>query len=206
MNKIHIFGIILGILLCCCDRMSDPSVRVEVGRTAAEQLDASSQEYLIYSFLLDELTPSLRGRSVVISDLTTTYSLPYANLEEAVSTLREKASSDVSVEVYRDFLKRNEQPVRLVGSFHSETRYELVTSEELISTFQHGDGWATFNRRFPGHALIEFSRIGFDANTGRALVYVSSRGGPKTGQGNYFLLEEDNGKWVIQQKIESWTS
>jgi hypothetical protein len=59
-----------------------------------------------------------------------------------------------------------------------------------------------------GHeiAVVRLSRVGFDADRTRALVYRGQVCGPLCGSGGYVLLEKRSGAWRIVDEAHLWIS
>lgn len=55
-------------------------------------------------------------------------------------------------------------------------------------------------------SLISLSNIGFNMQITQAVLYVGRWCGPKCGEGNYYLLNKIDGKWLITEEINSWVS
>lgn len=199
--------LILGILLSGCERKSFIAQSVfDSDQKVRQQADLKAEEYAIYSLIINSMYSGNGEKSVVVFNQTTTYALPYSSLDEALINVRERTVGDITTEVFEDFLNKNKLPAVLTDEFSVGVQCVLLGKEDLNSIFQVGNGWIDFNSRYPGQALLEFSRVGFNPEMIDALVYTSSRGGPKTGQGNYVTLTKTNGGWTIRQKIEAWTS
>jgi hypothetical protein len=55
-------------------------------------------------------------------------------------------------------------------------------------------------------AVVRLSRVGFDADRTRALVYRGQMCGPLCGSGEYVLLEKRSGVWRIVDEAHLWIS
>jgi hypothetical protein len=61
-------------------------------------------------------------------------------------------------------------------------------------------------KKYPGHGVMEFSRVGFDAKKDQALVYAGIQGGPKSGAGFLILLSKRTNRWTLERKVFVWLS
>ena len=54
--------------------------------------------------------------------------------------------------------------------------------------------------------LISFSRVGFNAKEDQALVSMDFVCGELCGAGGTYLLEKEEGVWVVKQTLTAWIS
>ena len=88
-----------------------------------------------------------------------------------------------------------------------EDEYKFISTQEFANLFRpNADGWASFYSQHKSSDLITLSKVGFNSNKTKALVYAASQCGWKCGKGDYFLLNKQNGAWEIVTMINSWVS
>lgn len=88
-----------------------------------------------------------------------------------------------------------------------ENEYKFISTQEFANLFHpNADGWARFYSQYESSDLITLSKVGFNSNKTKALVYAASQCGWKCGNGNYFLLNKQDGAWKIVTMINSWVS
>jgi len=106
------------------------------------------------------------------------------------------------------FLKVNTRRAFLRRSFQSPIDYELVDSNQLVAIFKNnGAGWQTYYKLFPGsQGVATFSRVGFNQDGTQALFYLSNQCGGLCGIGEYVVMENHNGRWIIAKEIVMWIS
>ena len=93
-------------------------------------------------------------------------------------------------------------------SFNSPVDYEVVNSAQLDSFFKKGGGsWPAYYKQYPGsQGVLEFSRVGFNADGTQALFYYGNTCGGLCGGGGYVVMKKRSGRWVIGKEIEMWVS
>lgn len=206
MNKLYSF-LIFGILFSGCERVAFvTNTNFEGKSEVIEQTDSYAEDYTIYSVLINGMYNRDEENSVVISNQTTSYALPYANLNESLLGVKERIPGGIADEVLENFSNKNKVPLTLQNRFNVRVPYVLLSKRDLDYIFQPGNDWIEFYRKYPGQGLIEFSRIGFNPQMNQALVYTSMQSGGKSGQGYYVFLSKEGGNWTIKYKIEIWTS
>lgn len=199
--------LILGILLLGCEKgsfVADTSLRGE--QEVTQKTDLQAEDYEVYSALIDKMYARDEVTSLVIFNQTTSYVLPYKDLNEALRNINERVPGGIANEVIEDFSTKNKLPRTLHSRFSVKVPYTLLNKEDLNSIFQQSNGWSEFLRRYPKQSLLEFSGIGFNPEMNQALVYTSTESGGKSGSGYYVLLTKENGNWSIKYKFEAWTS
>lgn len=185
-----------------------------------------SEEYLVYSALIDERhsEPSakplftIKGelvkerhvvdpplKLVVIEDKTL-YTIDSMDAENRARVLREKMPAGVE-ETFADFISKNQRAYKLSNNFTATIKTELINEQEKQDYFSNKTGMADgFFARYPGaQGTLAFSRVGFNPNKDKALVYVDPREDfdaqlrPLWTWTTYFaLLAKLEHGWVIQ--------
>lgn len=69
------------------------------------------------------------------------------------------------------------------------------------------DFWSAFRENYPeAGAIISISRVGFNAEHTQAIIEVGYATGPLGGEGDYVLLDKENGVWKVQYLLGAWIS
>jgi hypothetical protein len=69
------------------------------------------------------------------------------------------------------------------------------------------DGWNDFYKKYPNSSgYISVSRVGFNTNFTRALLYKSNSCGSLCGSGDYVLFEKADGIWKAVNWFNCWMS
>jgi hypothetical protein len=84
--------------------------------------------------------------------------------------------------------------------------YVLLSSDEMSNIFLQPDGWDVFHQKYSRAGYQVFSRVGFNNTLDQAVIYVGQMAGPLMGSGNYYLLEKENGEWILKEQIMVWIS
>lgn len=127
--------------------------------------------------------------------------------EKTAESLRKKAPS-LQLSTIESFRKANIQQAFVGRSLRSPIDYELVDSAQLDSFFKKkGEYWLAYYKQYPGGSgLVEWSRVGFNADGTQALFYEGYRCGGLCGTGRYVVMEKKNGSWSIGTDIVVWVS
>ena len=82
-----------------------------------------------------------------------------------------------------------------------------VSNDELRHIFQDRNGWKRFREMYPqSRGIVDFSRVGFNANMTQALVYAGIQRDWLMGHGAYLLYSRKNGVWVQTSILTAWIS
>lgn len=193
------------IVLSSCSLASHAPASANLGSEGNESSELTAEEYAIYSALVEIAYNAQRERPSLISNKTSAYYLPFASPGEALDDLDSRVSGGILAEIRADFASKNNLP-RIIKQFNASVPYSLLDQAELQLIFRDGNGWDDFFKIYPDRNLVTFSRIGFNKERNRALVYMGTEAGPKGGNGQYILFYKAANNWVIEQKLETWTS
>ena len=162
-----------------------------------------SEEYEIYSLVLNELK-MIDESYVVINDHTIADRRPFTPIKQRLHSANKQMRGGIPLQLQNDFAAKNRDRYALEDRFNLGVKTIFLSQAQIDKLVL--PEWVEFLKKYPGHGLIEVSRVGFNARRDRALVYAGSQGGPKSGAGFLILLSKTNGKWVIDQKIFAWLS
>jgi hypothetical protein len=117
-------------------------------------------------------------------------------------------------EVIADYESKRKGEKELRSVFKIPFEYSLISDGELKKIFgdprEHvktDQTWTKFYERYPGSAgYNSLSRVGFDKEKRRALVYFVNWCGSLCGTGSYLLLEKIDGNWTVQERVMIWIS
>ena len=171
------------------------------------QSKAEGEDYAIYLSLLNKLYSNNSGTaSVGIVEQTSLFSPPGGSLDKTLNFVRQQTSGQIPQEVIDDIKIKNRDSYKLDDHFNIGVKYVLLPKQEIQDLFSSGGTWAELNERYSINQVIVFSKIGFNRAKTQALVYTSTRSGPKTGYGLYVYLTKNNGVWTIKHQVEVWVS
>jgi hypothetical protein len=178
--------------------------------TKAIEQPVAPIEYAVYDVVIAGLNLDReRFQLLVIEDHTWR---PDPLNQDLRSILAELAGQSPSIlkEVIPDFKAKNEGSHQLRDLFGTAMTHKLISAKDLRSIFgpaQGPDAWKVFYESYPrSYGLLVFSRVGFDVEMKRALVYVQRRCGDLCGYGDLVLLSNDNGEWKPKTKLRLWVS
>ena len=173
---------------------------------AAGQPDSGPdyEEYAIYSVVINDLK-MIDEDYILINDHTTVDKKPFTPTKKRLYWANKEMRGGIPAQLQNDFETKNRSRYRLDDHFNINVKKIFLSQAEIDKLVSGGD-WIDFLKKYPGHGIIEFSRVGFNARRDRAFVYAGSQGGPKSGAGFYLLLSKTGGHWVVDQKIFAWLS
>ncbi|MBO0721788.1 MAG: hypothetical protein J2P41_13245 [Blastocatellia bacterium] len=104
-------------------------------------------------------------------------------------------SIEILKDAISDYVELSKKSWLLQRRFSIEKPYELITSEELKSIFEHGS-WEKFYVRYPNSGgVIDLSPVGFNKEKTVAIVYMGHSCGGLCGAGTFYVLQKKDGKW-----------
>lgn len=184
--------LMLFISLFACSSLSSAST--------SSPADIEKEEQAIYNFFLpDSDTVALileRTSSDISSD----------NPEQSIDYIK-SGLKGISKETVNSFLERNAQPSQLSADMDLGVEYQLLTSDELKRISSQPNWGELLTQEYPGsYGYTIFSRVGFNNSLDQAVIYVGNVAGPMMGSGSYFLMEKQNGEWIMKEQIMAWIS
>ncbi|HEU0052046.1 MAG TPA: hypothetical protein VFQ39_02670 [Longimicrobium sp.] len=106
------------------------------------------------------------------------------------------------------FAANDPGPVPIRGAFARSDRVTLISPAEHERRMGKGDeAWSRFHAAWPGAShLVYVSRPGYDKKRTRAVVYASSHCGLRCGEGRFYLLAREEGRWRVERVENVWVS
>jgi hypothetical protein len=159
------------------------------------------EEYAVYSTLIKSMFITDGVELLVIEQQTSLGPIPLAELGQEMELVRRKVP-EVEAEVADDFVEKNGTPARLEHSIDIPASYVLVDAREV-----RGMDWGKFYQKYPkSQGIMSLSRVGFNHDRDRALVYVGNQSGGKTGMGFYVFMVKQDGGWQVTGRTAAWVS
>ena len=113
----------------------------------------------------------------------------------------------LSDEALDNFVQRNQQSGPLAPNMELDVDYILLSTEELSEITRQSNWGEVITQKYPGsYGYTMFSRVGFNNTLDQAVIYVGSMAAPLMGSGFYYLMEKENGDWVIKEQVMAWIS
>jgi hypothetical protein len=171
----------------------------------------TAAEYAVYSALLNEIkiSPSdgIKVKLLVINDQTKG---PYKScFPEEIAKWDGRIKADELKPLFADLIEKNRGSKSLDGKFSVNKKYVLLNVQNFSSIFKKKDfeGWDDFYQKYPASSgYITFSRVGFNSDGTKAVIYRETVCGTLCGYGGYILLSKDNGAWKEIDGYGCWMS
>src|SRR5947209_4388905 len=184
------------VLLMCATVLSAQLLGCSERKGAATYED--SEAYRVYSAVLPH------SEHLLVRDQTQTRDLCLVPLDAQAARVLDPAITN-----YREL---NDSSRRFQRRLDSKTDYELLSEEEVESTFDKGvsgpqsrSSWESFLRRHPGsHGWIELSAVGFNPSKTIAVVYIDHHCGEQCEAGEFIAMEKTNGSWKVLTGKGKW--
>ena len=172
----------------------------------------TAQEYAVYSALLDEITQSPNDgkvvRLLVVNDRTE--GRRKMCWPEEVAKFQKGIAADELKPLLADLLTKNDKACSLTKQFKLSRRYVLLNEEAVSVIFKGRDyeeRWHEFYRKYPNSSgFITFSRVGFNKEGTRAIIYRETGCGSLCAYGGYILLNKEKGVWRVGTGYGCWQS
>jgi len=191
--RILVIVMLLPILMACSSFSSAPE-------PSAVDIEKAEQE--VYAVFVG---PG-KGTSLILED--TSMGLFSSDTKQVRKTVK-NALPHLSRETLNSFMERNQQSSALSPDMQLNRDYVLLSQEELAEISSRGNWNEVLKDRYPnsnGYGYLIFSRVGFNQSLDQAVVYVGQVAGPLMGSGHYYMLEKENGEWLIKAQAMSWVS
>lgn len=177
----------------------------EAVKKAAPSMD---DDYSVYSdtlLQLEEERPYTEKDVLIIKKETRIRH--EAKSAEVCNFLKKEFGELIDDDLIHEFVAINSKGIELQNKFSKELNIILISKELEDKIFNSvNGGWERFYSEYPNSSeLIEFSRVAFNANKTKALLYYGcSFDYGKGGVGYYILLKKQGNEWVIQRKAICW--
>jgi hypothetical protein len=179
---------------------------------SASRTDATEEEFAVYAATIDRLyadgVAAFAGNAkvalIVIKEHTVA-DQHFPGLLDNSEYIRQELVP-LSDETLNDYKQKNREQSPLKDSFKLKIKHVLI-SEEGIKQAIKDAGWKSFYEKYPASGgLVGFSRVGFNAATNQALVYLEHWCGGLCGSGNYVLLRKEGEGWKVVSVSRAWNS
>ncbi|HEY7547124.1 MAG TPA: hypothetical protein VID27_19680, partial [Blastocatellia bacterium] len=165
-----------------CGKSASNNNKIAQADNAVSQSDIESEEYTVYSALIEELFISQETKLVVITNRT------IAEDDDIGKSLQERINEsipEVSKETLSSYESRKKEAHLLSSRFNLRVEYKLVSRGEIDKLLkEEGRWWDAFYKKYPkSPGLISFSNVGFNPEMTEAFLYVSRWCGSLCGTG-----------------------
>ncbi|MBA2345921.1 MAG: hypothetical protein H0V83_12660 [Rubrobacter sp.] len=146
------------------------------------------------------------GERQVVRSLTRSGLQMPGSDERMLSYLRENLDG-LREETLTAFIAKNREQHPVEPDFNPGGRLICVGDEKFHHIFRDGDGWARFRQEFPdSDGTLRFSRVGFDRDVTRALLYAGQQFDWNVGSGGFWLFSKLDGEWTEAGRVGNWLS
>lgn len=168
--------------------------------TTPSAADIEKEEQAVYSFFVGG------GERTVLILQDTSADISANDPQKSLDYIRSDLPS-LSDEALDNFVQRNQQSGPLAPGMELDVDYILLSTEELSEITRQSNWGEVITQKYPGsYGYTMFSRVGFNNTLDQAVIYVGSMAAPLMGSGFYYLMEKENGDWVIKEQVMAWIS
>ena len=162
--------------------------------------DIEKEEQAVYSLFVGG------GERTVLLLQDTSADISANDPQKSLDYIRSGLPS-LSDEALDNFVQRNQQSGPLAPDMELDVDYILLSTEELSEITRQSNWGEVITQKYPGsYGYTMFSRVGFNNTLDQAVIYVGSMAAPLMGSGFYYLMEKENGDWVIKEQVMAWIS
>jgi len=191
-----------------------PALAYHPHRPSVQQASSDDEMYEVYSAAIKELfldKPGLPRKVVVIEDHTTPYFEGADEQADPAKRIAHWTMSGITVDprTIDDFKHKNEQSIALEPRFSLPVKQSLISERQLDHYFgEHRRGqWREFDKRHPNSfGYVRLSRVGFNPEHNRALLYADLDCGNLCGEGYYVLVAKNGPAWSVVYTDGLWVS
>jgi len=117
----------------------------------------------------------------------------------------------LSSEILDSFVEGNSSESELKNNFGLRSKIHLINDARMRLLSNATDDsaeevWKAFREEYKTFGVITLSRVGFDRTQNQALIELGEQTGWLGGQGTYYLLKKERGRWIVRKKLRSWIS
>ena len=175
------------------------------GATPSPQPDLEAETYRVYSALIEARYLNANVQRIVIQDETSLFISD--DLDVRLKDI--KQAFKLKQDILNGFKAQNQTPEPLKNAFNLSVEVILVSQDEFQQIFNNPqkDGWETFYELYPNsQGRMELSGVGFNKDMTQALVYAGNMSYALAGAGYFYLLENQDGTWVVVNETMVWIS
>jgi hypothetical protein len=172
--------------------------------TPTLQPDPDIEEYDVYNDLLESRFKGDEIDRVLIIDHTRVNSPKH--LEQDLAAFQE--NTPLAPELVASFEERNQLSYLLNSVLDFGVEYQLLTQEEVdeLRDLDEASGWKLLYEKYPNsYGFVYLSRVGFNADFSKALIFTESFHYDQPIIGGYYLMVKQDGRWVVESGYEWMT-
>jgi len=167
-----------------------------------------SADYKVYSDTLQQLGVGKSDipKNVLVIKIETILGTGTKSAE-VYPFIKDKFDELIEDNLINEFAALNSKSAEIQNKFDKTLNVILISKESVDKIFNPIEGgWKRFYSEYPhSSGIIGFSKVAFNADKTKALLYYEdSFDSGKGGVGYYILLKKQEDKWVIQKKVMCW--
>jgi hypothetical protein len=191
------------LLSLSCNTIS----RIGAPAAATPVPNASEAEYAVYKALIESVFTGNKLEQIVIHDHTSAGMDLVGNDAKELEYVQ-KALPEVDTSLKDSFAAQNAQPVPLEDRFNLALPVTLLNQTDFNRFFgKSGKGWDEFYLQYPNsQGVLTLSKVGFNAQGNKALVYAGNQSYSLAGAGYAYVLGFENGAWKVLNQVMLWIS
>ncbi len=167
------------------------------------------EDYKVYSAAIVQLNRNAKDKDTfVIRQMTKSGKRDDQDKgERRKAFLKKEFGGQLSDELIENFIEVNLTEQMLQDKFDKNLHVIFISEAEEEAIFRpaDGQGWQRFYSKYPrAIGIIEISRVAFNKEKTKALLYYGNSFDYKGGIGYYILLKKQGNEWVIQNRIMCW--
>ncbi len=173
--------------------------------------ELSSEEYAVYSAYFNGIEKSPKDgrlvKLVVINNQTKGVG-DYCS-QDSIAKHDKRITNDQIKSLFEDLQTKKDDSKLFKRLFDIKHDYVLIDNKDFEVFFRNKDyeGWDDFYKKYPNSSgYIGLSRVGFNTNLTKAIIFRTINCGALCGSGDYILFEKIDGKWKEVDRFNCWMS
>jgi hypothetical protein len=202
--------LILTFGACLCVSCQQNPINIPASSTSVSaptpkpKPDPDIEEYAVYNDFLEAEFKGDELDQILIIDHTRVNSTKL--MEQDLATFQEY--TPLSPELVASLKERNQQSYPLNPVLDFGVKYQLLMQEEVdeLCPLDEASGWNLLYEKYPNsYGFVYLSRVGFNADFSKALIYTESFHYDQPIKGGYYLMVKQDGRWVVETGYEWMT-
>jgi hypothetical protein len=117
----------------------------------------------------------------------------------------------ISADILDAYVEANRSESELMNNFGLRSKIHLIDDAGMRRLWNAaGDSaeevWKAFREEYQTFGVITLSRVGFNRTRSTALIELGEQTGWLGGEGTYYLMKKERGRWIVRKKLCSWIS
>lgn len=171
----------------------------------------NADEYAVYSTYLNGIEKNLGNGKAISLVVLNGQTIPAdSGCFPVVIAKQNKIIANNELTLLFQDLEAKEKVSKLIkNSFNVKHGHELLDKNDFDALVKPESisGWNEYYKKYPNSSgYISLSRVGFNADTTKAIVFRVIRCGKRCASADYFLFEKTNGQWKQINSINCWVS